>query len=140
MSNNHKEISMDSTYYTTSSADSGAASIVSGILYLILALVAIVGFWKLFTKAGYAGWKILIPIYNIYIICKIADRPGWWTVLYLVPVVNLVVSAFVALDIAKAFGKSPVFALVGLWFFAPIGQVILAFDDSTYDKTRIERV
>lgn len=36
-------------------------------VWLVVAVVAIVAMWKIFTKAGEAGWKSIIPIYNIYI-------------------------------------------------------------------------
>ncbi len=45
---------------------------------LLIALLLIVAMWKVFTKAGQPGWASIIPIYNIYIWCKIVGRPWWW--------------------------------------------------------------
>jgi hypothetical protein len=67
------------TSYDTASAAAGAGVFaVFGVFYLIffivavaLAVVEIVGMWKVFTKAGKEGWKSLIPIYNIYTLCEI---------------------------------------------------------------------
>ena len=52
----------------------------SGFLFFSLALlvIAIIGGWKVFEKAGQPGWAILIPFFNLYILLKIAGRPGWW--------------------------------------------------------------
>ena len=41
------------------------------IVFFAIMIFYIVCYWKIFTKAGQAGWKIFIPIYNIYVCCKI---------------------------------------------------------------------
>jgi hypothetical protein len=50
------------------------------VLILVLVVLLIVAYWKMFTKAGVAGWKSLIPIYNVYIAFKIAwkDQSAFW--------------------------------------------------------------
>jgi hypothetical protein len=37
--------------------------------------------WKMFVKAGEPGWKVFIPIYNVYVEYKIAKKPNlfWMT-------------------------------------------------------------
>ncbi len=110
----------------------GGVGVVGGIIYLALIVLMIVAMWKVFTKAGRSGWEAIIPFYNIYVLCKIAGRPGWWLVLFLIPLVNIVISIIVALDVAKSFGKSGVFGFFGLWLFGIIGYPILAFGDARY--------
>ena len=68
------------------------------ILYTLLFAVCC---WKVFTKAGQPGWAVLIPIYNAYILLKIAGRPGWWILLFMIPFVNIIIAALVAIDVAK---------------------------------------
>ena len=51
----------------------------------IVALLPVIGYWRLFEKAQQRGWKILIPIYNLFIFLRIIKRPGWWILLYLIP-------------------------------------------------------
>jgi uncharacterized membrane protein YhaH (DUF805 family) len=122
-------------YDTTYAADTGASSMFSGVFVLIwLALVvfSIVATWKLYTKAGKPGWASIVPFYNIYVLLQIAGRPGWWLLLFLVPFVNIVISLLLALDLAKAFGKSSTFGVVGLFLFGVIGYAILAFGDAKY--------
>ncbi len=101
------------------------------LCYSALIVLVIVGLWKAFAKAGQPGWAAIVPIYNIYIMLKIAGRPGWWLLLFLIPLVNLVIAIIVALDIAKAFGKGTGFGL-GLAFLAFIFYPILGFGDATY--------
>jgi len=100
-----------------------------GILVLAVALIA--SFWKLYEKAGEAGWKSLIPIYNMYVLVTIAGKPWWWFLLLFVPVVGAVIYLLVNLALAEKFGKGPVFG-VGLFFLGFIFVPLLAFGDARY--------
>ncbi|HEY5437878.1 MAG TPA: DUF5684 domain-containing protein [Acidimicrobiales bacterium] len=111
---------------TTSSGGSGFT-----IIFLVIIVFYIVGFWKLFTKAGQPGWGAIIPVYNIYLYCKIAGRPGWWIFLFLIPIVNIIVGLILAMDVAKNFGKSSGFG-IGLWILGFIFVPILAFGSAQY--------
>jgi len=119
--------------FNTSS--SGSTTAFGGFMLvwmLVIFIVSIVALWKVFEKAGEAGWKSIIPLLNAYIIVKIAGRPGWWLLLLLVPFVNFIVTIVLSIDIAKAFGKSTAFGVVGLWLFSLIGFLILGWGDATY--------
>lgn len=48
----------------------------------------IIAMWRIFTKAGQPGWAAIIPFYNIYVLMKVVGRPGWWLILFLIPLVN----------------------------------------------------
>ena len=37
------------------------------ILSLILSLIMIISFWKIFKRCGKPGWAILVPIYNVIV-------------------------------------------------------------------------
>jgi hypothetical protein len=95
------------------------------IFGLLIALVLIVAMWKVFTKAGQPGWASIIPIYNLYIWCKIVGRPWWWILLMLIPFVNFIVCIILCIDLAKSFGKGVGFgiglALLGIIFFPILG-------------------
>lgn len=125
--------------YTTTSVDTGAAGAALGAMFAIymfvwlaVAVIAIIAMWKIFTKAGQAGWKSIIPFYNMYVLLQIVGRPGWWLLLFFVPIANIVVSVIVALDLAKSFGRSELFGIVGLFLFSLIGYLMLAFGKDTY--------
>src|SRR6476620_10999988 len=85
----------------------------------------IVAMWKVFTKAGEPDWASIIPIYNIYIWCKIVGRPWWWILLMLIPLVNFIICIILCIDLAKSFGKGVGFglglALLGIIFFPILG-------------------
>lgn len=111
--------------------DSGFSP-VSLIFSLVLAVLVIAGMWTTFAKAGKPGWAAIIPIYNIYVLLKVAGRPGWWLILWIIPLVNFVISIIVALDVAKSFGKSGVFGFFGLWLFPIVGYPMLGFGSAQY--------
>jgi hypothetical protein len=100
-------------------------------LILVLTVVAIAGLWRTYQKAGQPGWAAIIPIYNVIVLLRIAQRPLWWLILLLIPLVNIVVGIVVAIDVAKAFGKSGGFA-VGLILLSPIFYCILGFGSARY--------
>ncbi len=77
------------------------------------------------------GWGAIIPIYNHYLMCKVAGRPGWWVFLYCIPCVSVIVAIIVALDTARAFGKGSGFG-VGLALLSFIFLPILGFGNAQY--------
>jgi hypothetical protein len=112
----------------------------SGMVLLILvgiafAIFVIAAMWKVLVKAGQPGWGALIPIYNTYLFLLVAQRPGWWLVLYFIPFVNLVIQIIVLLDIARNFGKSAGFG-IGLFFLSFIFFPILGFGSATYQPAK----
>lgn len=120
---------------TTTSTDTGILAGI-GLTFLLFYLAIIVFFLicyiKIFLKAGRKWWEAIIPIYNIFILLKIIGRPAWWILLFFVPIVNIVVSVIVAIDMAKAFGKDEVFGILLLWLFGFIGYPMLAFGSAKY--------
>lgn len=107
----------------------GAGAI--GLIILAISVLMIVSMWRVFEKAGQPGWSSLIPFYNVYVMLKIAGKPGWWFFLLMVPLVNIVISFIVMFAFAKSFDKGAGFG-IGLLFFGIIFLPILAFGDSEY--------
>lgn len=87
---------------------------------------------RVFQKAGRPLWEGFVPFYNWYIWIKIVGRPGWWTLLLFIPLVNAIVQVFLAIDMARSFGKDEVFGVLLLWLLAFVGVPILAFNDDQY--------
>ena len=144
-------------YGTTSSAAEGAGLALFGgfmIVYMLIciaiAVVTIIGMWKVFTKAGEEGWKSIIPVYNMYTLCKIIGVNPWWIlIVFLSPIVAIIpiigwlaemavviyFGILVAKSTANAFGKDTGFA-VGLYFLSLIFGAILAFGDAKYEGAK----
>lgn len=101
------------------------------LVWLAVVIGIIASIWKVFVKAGQPGWACLIPIYNIIVMLQIVGRPIWWIVLMLIPIVNIVVSIIVSIDMAKSFGKDAGFG-IGLALLGFIFYPILGFGDAKY--------
>lgn len=99
---------------------------------LIGYIITVIALWPVFTKAGRPGWGAIIPIYNTYLLVKIAGYHGALTILFFIPVVNIVVAIFVALGVGRAFGRSTVFSVFLLWLLSIIGYFIVGYGRSTY--------
>lgn len=125
------------TAFTTlaqNNSGGGGGAIAAILMFLVqiaIVVVVIAGMWKMFVKAGHPGWAAIVPIYNIYILTQIAGRPWWWLLLLFIPIVGIVVAIILMVDIAKAFGKSVLFA-VGLILLSPIFICILGFGSAQY--------
>lgn len=135
----------------------GAVICVVGLIAFICWIIQVIAYWKVFTKAGEAGWKSLIPFYNFYVQVKIcAPLTIFWiwlgctlascvlsflgsnafvTILsYAVSLAIFVMTVFANLKLSKAFGHGVGFA-VGLILLNPIFLLILGFGSSQYDPT-----
>jgi len=128
-------LAQETTDYATSAA---GGSPVPGIIGLLIGLLIIVAMWKVFTKAGQPGWASIIPIYNLYIWCKIVGRPWWWILLMLIPVVNFIILIILCIDTAKSFGKGAGFG-IGLALLGVIFWPILGFGSAQYQGAAAAR-
>ncbi len=102
-----------------------------GLVWLAIAILVLASFWKIFAKAGKPGWAAIIPIYNLVVYLQIVNRPIWWIVLMLIPVVNVVVWIVLTNDLAKAFGKGVGWTL-GLLFIGFVFYPILGFGSDPF--------
>lgn len=125
------------------------------ILLITFYVLLVIADWKIFTKAGQAGWKSIIPIYNSYVEYDICwsgmygiifivltvisgylnpgeGAPTWKLVAALVcGIVACVMHVVESIKLSKCFGKGTGFGIV-LFLFGPIGRLILGFGDSEY--------
>ena len=119
-----------------SQAVAAVGGTVGGLFSLALTILVIAGMWKIFVKAGEPGWAAIIPIYNLFILCKITAKPIWWLLLLvLCPFVNLIVAILITLALAKGFGKGTGFA-IGMILLPFVFYPMLGFGDATYTAPR----
>lgn len=135
--------------YGTTSAASGAAAgvgivaflgamIVPMIITIAIYAVIIVGMWKVFTKAGKAGWISLIPFYNFWVLFEFSGYEGWKSLMSLIPFVGWIIQLYFSYlaytSLAKKFHKEPWFAFV-LLLVPFVGFPMLGFGKCSYDAS-----
>ena len=101
------------------------------IVYLIVIVVEVAAFWKIYTKAGEPGWACIIPIYNLIVLLRIVGKPTWWIVLLIIPIVNIVVLIMLMHSLSKSFGKGVGFT-IGLVVLGVVCYPILGFGSDAY--------
>ncbi len=119
-------------YSTSDMGPNLSLTIVINLLSLIPVALQVIGSWFVFGKAGRPGWAAIVPVYNAHTYNKVGQKPGWWWVLWLIPIVNLVITLIVAIAIGRNFGKSAGWAVGLLWFLPFIGYMILGLGKAEY--------
>ncbi len=80
---------------------------------------------KIGDKAGVPNsWLAWIPLGNLWVMCRAAGKPGWWLLLFLVPLVNIVIALMVIFGMPGQVGKS---SLLGLLIFIPVIGIFLYY-------------
>lgn len=125
-------------YSATPDAGAGAAMgifaaamliplIIGLVVYIYFALCLMTIAKKTNTPNSWFAW---IPILNIILMLQISKRPMWWIILMLIPLINIIVSIIVWMDIAVARNKPN---WIGILMIVPIANIIvpgyLAFSD-----------
>lgn len=116
------------------SPTAGLAGIFTGTfitIMVIIAVIEIIGIWKIFTKAGKPGWASLIPIYREILLLEIVGKPWWWIFLLIFPCTSLIFAIWMINLLSKSFGQGVGFTL-GLIFLGFIFYPLLGFGDYQY--------
>lgn len=103
------------------------------IVMLIVAIVTIIGMWKVFEKAGKPGWRSIIPFLNMYDLMEIAGYNGWYFLIAFIPLVGPLVAAIMsAMGVSKKFGQGTLFTVL-LVLISPIMYCVLGFGNYAYE-------
>lgn len=136
-------------YYATSSTLTPAeqAAVAGAILFFVIfMLFAVVITYvisslllsRIFKKAGVESWKAWVPVYNNWTLLEMGEQKGYWAVLALIPVINIIAAVFMVIamyNIGLRFGKEGAFVLLAI--FLPIVWLIwLAVDDSKWKSKK----
>lgn len=132
------------------------------IFIILFAIPSLCGLWNVFEKCGEEGWKAIVPIYNIYTLCKVFYNTAWFwyylliniltaifvamcvpDVFVLIPFIAIVLSLFsiwvlfmIYYRVSIAFGYGAMFTL-GLFFLYPIFILYLGYGK---DKPKAEKI
>jgi len=75
------------------------------ISFTILAIIAIVAQWRLYSKADLPGLACIVPIWNFAVFLKMLGRPWTHMFLFLIPGYNIYILVKVYVELCNAFGK-----------------------------------
>ncbi|MCJ2543917.1 DUF5684 domain-containing protein [Thermostichus vulcanus] len=67
--------------------DESLSGLISIAFYVFFSYTLMVIGQKLSVPNAWLAW---IPIANIWVMCRAADKPGWWVILFFIPLVNLI--------------------------------------------------
>lgn len=126
------------------------------IISLVIAILKLIGTWKMLTKAGESGWKSLIPFYNQWTLCKVAGISPYWVLeIIVVSMINTVLNGILgsnvisgilslivyantiyfwvilSISLAKSFGKDTGFGVATV-FFSFITYPMMGMGSATY--------
>lgn len=107
------------------------------IFSVILGLILLISYWKIFNKAGKPGWASIIPIYNYVVMIQIAKLSMIYLILLMLPIVSIFATFKINIEIAKKFGKSTGFG-IGITLLPIIFIPLLAFADNAYEDNQVE--
>lgn len=89
------------------------------VIYVYFAVTLMIIARKTNTANGWFAW---IPILNIILMLQIAQKPVWWIILLLIPLVNIIIQIIVWMGIAEARGKP---SWVGILMIIPFVNFII---------------
>lgn len=104
------------------------------IFYIYLAICLQVLAKKTGTKNGWMAW---IPIADIFLMINIANKPLWWFVLLLIPIVNIVIGIVLWMAIAERRGKEN---WIGVLIIVPVVGIVIPGYLAFSEKKKTEKI
>jgi hypothetical protein len=130
-----------SSDWTTDDSMSASPALMATFMIITLVIVAIAYvvyallLGRIFKKASIESWKAWVPFYNNWILLEMGDQKGFWAVLSVIPIVNIVSAVFTYIamyNIGLKFKKDGAFVLWAV-FIPIVWYVWLAVDNSTWN-------
>lgn len=82
---------------------------------VVFHVVLAVALWKMATRTkDEPRWFALVPFLNIALFLKVAKKPLWWLLLFLVPLVNIVTLVVATMALCERFGVNKWWGLASL--------------------------
>jgi hypothetical protein len=112
---------------------------------VVVGIISLIGMWKVFAKAGQPGWAVLIPVYNIIVLLRVAGLPWYWVftpLILIIPFLGAIAYlawiVWVHHRISTRFGQGVGFT-IGLTLLGPIFWLILGFGSAQYVAEQPDR-
>lgn len=75
------------------------------VLIILWVIIPCIGLYGMFEKAGMAGWKGLIPLYNSWCMVEKMELKRIWFFLQLIPVVGFFITLWIWIKFVEHFGR-----------------------------------
>jgi hypothetical protein len=69
------------------------------------------------------SWMAWVPICNLIQQLLLIKKSGWWVLMYLVPIANIVFTIIWQVKLLNAYGKSGAFVLFAI-FLSPVYEIL----------------
>ena len=76
------------------------------LILLILNFIHGIGTWKLYRISGNKPFYSFIPVYNVFVLLKIINRPWWWIFIIIMPVLNTIIIPVIWVELSRSFKKN----------------------------------
>lgn len=104
------------------------------LVFLFFHLVMAVALWKMAERAKEEPkWFAIVPILNVVLFLKLARRPMWWLILFLLPLVNIVTLIVATMSICERFGLNKWWGLAAI--VSPFNLVLYLYLAFGTEKT-----
>jgi len=127
--------------------------LVIGLVLLLLILPYVymaITLQMIATKTGTeSAWLAWVPIFSLYLECKIAGKPGWWLFLRILtafipfagPIITSIITIIIWMGISEARSKPTwlgIFSIVPLLNFFMLGYLAFSKGDSLVEQKKAE--
>lgn len=111
------------------------ASDIAGLVFVIFSLAVSIFFlvcsWKIYNKMGEPGWKCIIPIYCVWVLCKHVVGAGWKMFLTIIPIFGTFYALYIQYKLFEKFGFSTITSILFM-IFPVVGLPVAAFSDAAW--------
>lgn len=112
-----------------------STAIIIFLAFLVFTGFIAAGLFLIFKKSGEQGWKAFIPIYNLVILLKIIQKPLWFVVLIIVPLISNLLLPYIFIQIFRKWGIHNFWKILAGNVFLLISIPILGFSRRSIVKT-----
>lgn len=103
------------------------------LFYLAIVILLIVSIWRVYEKAGEAGWKCLIPFYSTYVMLRFTGRPTKWMWYIFLPMLFYMPAYFLLLlDMQGAIYMAPMVVVALILLMLSMITVMMVFNILIY--------
>lgn len=98
------------------------------IIFLIVTFTSFIGIARIFKVCNIPIWNAFIPIHNFYKLAQLLKKPWWWSLIMIVPGVNLIMWGVFGFNTARALDKTKTSELLIASLLPPLFFIQLIFD------------